>query len=114
MDLSLNQDQELIKNSVEKFISESYDYETRRIIISSNKGYNEENIVCKMIISGINRQIDIPLTLLEISKEQYKASSSFIISLKDFNIEIPKLLFIPIDDEININIEFLIAGGNNK
>jgi len=42
VDLSLNQDQELIKNSVEKFISESYDYETRRKIISSNKGYNEE------------------------------------------------------------------------
>ena len=34
--------------------------------------------------------------------------------LNEFNIEIPKLLFIPIDDEININIEFLIAGENNK
>ncbi len=42
MDLSFNQDQELIKNSVEKFILESYDSETRRKIISSNKGYSEK------------------------------------------------------------------------
>ena len=42
MDLSFNQDQELIRNSVEKFITESYDPETRRKIISSNKGYSEE------------------------------------------------------------------------
>ena len=42
MDLSFNQDQELIKNSVEKFITEAYDAETRRKIISNNKGYNEE------------------------------------------------------------------------
>jgi alkylation response protein AidB-like acyl-CoA dehydrogenase len=42
VDLSFNQDQELIKNSVEKFITEAYDAETRRKIISSNKGYNEE------------------------------------------------------------------------
>jgi len=42
VDLSFNQDQELIKNSVEKFISESYAPEIRRKIISSNKGYSEE------------------------------------------------------------------------
>ena len=78
------------------------------------RDYNEENIVCKMIISGVNRQIDIPLTLLEVSKKEYKASSSFIISLKDFNIEIPKLLFIPIDDEIKINVEFLIQEVGGK
>tara|TARA_B100000686_G_scaffold143292_1_gene150808 strand:+ start:6874 stop:8004 length:1131 start_codon:yes stop_codon:yes gene_type:complete len=42
VDLSFNQDQELIKNSVEKFILESYDSETRRKIISSNKGYSEK------------------------------------------------------------------------
>jgi len=42
VDLSLNQDQILIKNSVEKFISESYDSEMRRKIINSNKGFSED------------------------------------------------------------------------
>jgi len=42
MDLSFNEDQELIKNSVEKFVSESYSAENRRKIIASNKGFDSE------------------------------------------------------------------------
>ena len=42
MDLSFNQDQELINNSVEKFISESYDSDTRRKIINSKNGFSED------------------------------------------------------------------------
>ena len=42
MDLSFNQDQELINNSVEKFIAESYDSETRRKIVNSKNGYSED------------------------------------------------------------------------
>tara|TARA_B100000674_G_C37958224_1_gene970728 strand:+ start:1041 stop:2171 length:1131 start_codon:yes stop_codon:yes gene_type:complete len=41
VDLSFNQDQELINNSVEKFIAESYDSETRRTIVNSKNGYSE-------------------------------------------------------------------------
>ena len=36
MDLSLTEDQELIKNSVDKFILESYDSDTRRKTIKNN------------------------------------------------------------------------------
>ena len=43
MDLSLNEDQELIKNSVEKFIIETYDSESRRKTIKSNLG-SDDNI----------------------------------------------------------------------
>tara|TARA_Y100001936_G_scaffold253956_1_gene322722 strand:- start:17259 stop:18383 length:1125 start_codon:yes stop_codon:yes gene_type:complete len=43
LDLSLNEDQELIKASVEKFIIESYDSESRRKTIKSNLG-SDENI----------------------------------------------------------------------
>ena len=42
MDLSFNEDQELIKRSVEKFIQESYGPEIRRKIISSKNGYSED------------------------------------------------------------------------
>ena len=43
MDLSLNQDQELIKGSVEKFIIETYDSESRRKTIKNNLG-SDDNI----------------------------------------------------------------------
>jgi len=43
VDLSLNEDQELIKNSVEKFIIETYDSESRRKTIKSNLG-SDDNI----------------------------------------------------------------------
>jgi len=42
MDLSFNEDQELIKNSVEKFITESYTAENRRKIIASNRGFDKK------------------------------------------------------------------------
>ena len=41
MDLSLNEDQKLIQNSVEKFILETYDSENRRKTIKNNNGSNE-------------------------------------------------------------------------
>ena len=72
------------------------------------KEYDEEFISCEMAIHGINQQIDIPLTLSRVSPHQYKVYSSFIILLDQFNISVPKLLFIPIDNEIKIHIEFLI------
>ena len=43
MDLSLDQDQELIKGSVEKFIIETYDSESRRKTIKNNLG-SDDNI----------------------------------------------------------------------
>ena len=43
MDLSLNEDQELIKGSVEKFIFETYDSESRRKTIKNNLG-SDDNI----------------------------------------------------------------------
>ena len=41
MDLSLNEDQELIKSSVDKFIIETYDSESRRKTIKSNLGSDD-------------------------------------------------------------------------
>ena len=72
------------------------------------KEYIEEVIPCHMFISGMEQQVDVPLSLSKVSENQYKAETSFMISLNQFNIDIPKLLFIPIDNEIKINVEFLI------
>ena len=90
----------------------AFSYPEVRLSISdfSVREYNEEIIICDMTISGMTQEIQIPLTLLDVSKNeiQYKAESSFTISLNQFNIDIPKLLFIPISPDIKIKIELLI------
>ena len=76
----------------------------------SIKEYSNEILSCEMIIAGMSQQINISLSLLEISKNQYRVNSFFTISLEEFNIEIPKLLFIPINNEIKIEVDLLIEG----
>ena len=61
-----------------------------------------------MTIGGVEQQISIPITLIKESAEQYKVQSSFTISLKQFGIELPKLLFLPINSNIKINVSLLI------
>ena len=71
------------------------------------KEYRDESILSEIYIHGIKQEIKIPITL-GIDNNQYKVSSSFNIQLEDFNIPIPKLLFIPINNMIKINVELLI------
>ena len=72
------------------------------------KEYNDEPIPCEMSISGMNQQINIPLTLSKISDVQYEVTSLFSISLDQFNIDTPKLLFIPMNNEVKIRVKLLI------
>ena len=72
------------------------------------KEYNEDFISCELSIGGVGQQIEIPLSLHSPSKDQYKAYSFFTISLDEFNIDIPKLLFLPIHDEIKVEFDILI------
>ena len=66
------------------------------------------------MIAGITKSLSIPLSLFKNNNNQYKVYSSFEISLKDFNIDLPKLLFIPIDSNIIINVDLLIAVEGEK
>lgn len=43
MDFSLNEEQQLLKDSVDRFIREEYDLDKRRALAGSNDGYSEEN-----------------------------------------------------------------------
>ena len=80
----------------------------------SIKEYDEEILSCEMIVAGMSQHINIPLSLLKILNNQYKVKSSFTILLDDFNVEIPKLLFLPIDNEIKIEVNLLIEGMSIK
>jgi pimeloyl-CoA dehydrogenase small subunit len=43
MDLSLNDDQKMLKDSVDRFVREQYPFETRRKIAATNEGWSRDN-----------------------------------------------------------------------
>ena len=96
-------------NSLEAFSYSEIILKIENFII---KEYDLEIIPFEVIIHGISQEINIPLTLSKLSKINYKVSSTFSIFLDNFNIELPKLLFIPIDNEIKIQVQILIAKEN--
>ena len=72
------------------------------------KEYNSDSIPCAITIHGVTQIINIPLTVKLKSSNQYTASSTFFILLEEFDIPRPKLLFVPIDNEIRIKVDLLI------
>ena len=49
-----------------------------------------------------------PAVVSIVSENNYLATSTFVISLSEFNIELPKLLFASIDNNIRIQVKLLI------
>lgn len=43
MDFSYTEEQQMLQDSVQKFVQNNYDFETRRSLVESDKGYSEEN-----------------------------------------------------------------------
>ena len=76
------------------------------------KEYSGEFIDGSIYIHGVNLDISIPLVVSNQLNDKYVVSSTFSIYLDQFNINIPKLLFIPINNEIQIKVELLIEKNN--
>ncbi len=72
------------------------------------KEYSNSNIDCSLTINGKTKKTSIPLTVKKTTSTKYVISSRFNISLSDYEIELPKLLFIPIEDKININVRLTV------
>ncbi|MDP6254359.1 MAG: acyl-CoA dehydrogenase family protein, partial [Alphaproteobacteria bacterium] len=43
MDFSLSEEQQLLKDSVQRFVRDEYELESRRKLVASDTGYSEEN-----------------------------------------------------------------------
>ena len=43
MDFSLSEEQQMLKDSVQRFVRDEYELETRRKLVASDTGYSEEN-----------------------------------------------------------------------
>ena len=76
------------------------------------KEYRGDFIGGSIYIHGVNLNISIPLIVSNKLNDKYVVNSTFSIYLDQFNIDIPKLLFIPINNEVQIKIELLIEKSN--
>ena len=43
MDFSLSEEQQLLKDSVDRFVREEYEFDKRRALIASDDGYSDDN-----------------------------------------------------------------------
>ena len=43
MDFSLSEEQQLLKDSVDRFVREEYELDKRRTLVASAEGYSEDN-----------------------------------------------------------------------
>tara|TARA_B100000945_G_C20243900_1_gene531321 strand:- start:167 stop:694 length:528 start_codon:yes stop_codon:yes gene_type:complete len=70
--------------------------------------YNGTLMNSQLHLNDIKRYYQIPINISSVSDKEYLVESIFFISLDDFDVEIPKLLFLPIDDQIMIEVKLLI------
>lgn len=58
-----------------------------------------------MSIHGVDREMEIPCEVMP-DGEGYRADCSFQVRLSDFDIEIPKVMFLKLANEIRLRLDF--------
>ena len=60
-----------------------------------------------MNIHGVERSVDIPCDVVERG-EGYRVQCVFNLLLSDFDIEIPKIMFLKLADEVRLELDFTV------
>lgn len=60
--------------------------------------------VGKLTIHGVTKEVEIPATMKK-SGDTYKVDAKFMVRLKDYNIEIPQLLFQNIAESVEVTVD---------
>ena len=82
-------------------------------IIEANKNGNvwDVKVNGEMNIHGVKKSISIKGELKN-TKKGYKISTTFFVALKDYNIEIPSLMFAKINENIKLELKFEVEEVN--
>jgi len=64
-----------------------------------------------LTVHGVRKTLDAPVTLDIAENGNVTVSSSFSISLEEYSIERPTLVFIPIKDDLPIKVSVVFPGG---
>ena len=86
------------------FINPEIILEKKKFVIQE---YNN-TIECSLTINGETRKTNIPLIVKKTTDTKYTIYSTFNIFLSNFEVKLPKLLFIPIADKIEIDVKLTI------
>ncbi len=90
----------------EKFPIASYEGEIK----SYNKESGESELNGTLQMHGVSKKDFITKGILKKTKEGYFFESEFIINLNDFKIEVPKLLILKINENIQAKTSFNLGG----
>lgn len=61
----------------------------------------------KMFIHGVTKEIFVPGTLTSVGGG-YLVESNFVVALSDYNVDIPQLMFMKIDEGMKIHLKFYL------
>jgi polyisoprenoid-binding protein YceI len=62
----------------------------------------------KFFVHGVEKEKKINAKLSKIDADKYKVSASFIVALSDYNIEVPSIMFYKIDENMDLQVEFML------
>jgi len=78
-------------------------------INASATGVQNVRAVGKLTIHGVTKEVEIPGTL-ENQAGKWILKSKFNIRIKDYNIEVPQLLWQKVAEEVEVTVDFLYKG----
>lgn len=82
-------------------------------IQSFKKETGEAQLIGDLQFHGVTKKNFQTTGKLTAKNGDYFYTSEFIINLKEFKIEIPKLLFLKVNENIKVQTEFLLGGKQN-
>ena len=60
MDFSLNEEQLMLEDSVEKFIANDYDFDTRQKYVGSERGFSAEVNFLPLLVKNVTSTVTTP------------------------------------------------------
>lgn len=64
-------------------------------------------------IHGVERPLQVSGTLSPAGDHVYRIETEFTVKLPDFNIKVPKLMFMKIDENIRLQVRFFVSPNNS-
>jgi polyisoprenoid-binding protein YceI len=87
-----------------------FTYYKGKIKIAEKTSVNEYKVETEgtIFIHGVEKHLSVEGTMTQIKDDEYRIQAQFVVALTDFNIEVPKLMFFKIDENMNLVLDFYI------
>jgi polyisoprenoid-binding protein YceI len=67
-----------------------------------------------IFIHGVEKPLEVDGTIHRTGDHEYRIRTQFVVRLPDFNIEIPSLMFLKIDENMDLRLDFYLSEIQNK